>query len=193
VFINANVNFYGTTTGPQHTLFGRIVPLMDALRLALYRAAQQPAPVVPFARQLPAWGHNIGDELTCTVFKGIVNLAPQGNKYPARKSGQTVGLMIRAAIYYWKEVPALLARNGFAKLTAEREKILEQLTGWEVGMDQASQLAGKPIKTKGQLKKFARARLSQFVSRTVTAFGSAQSECGEVFQRRRTHRAALGS
>ena len=61
----------------QHQLSGRFVPVMDAMRLAISRAAEQPVPAVKFANELPKWGHNIGDELTCTVFKGIVNMAPR--------------------------------------------------------------------------------------------------------------------
>ncbi|MEI6198068.1 MAG: hypothetical protein WCS42_27445, partial [Verrucomicrobiota bacterium] len=119
----------------------RLVPMMDAMRLALYRAAEQPLPPVKFAHKFPVWGHNIGDELTSTVFKGIVNMAPQGNKYHARKSGQMVGMLIRAAHYYWKDAPALLKREGLANLTPEQEMKLDRLVGWQVGMEQASQLA----------------------------------------------------
>ena len=161
------MNFYGTTTGSQHTLFGRIVPIMGALRLAIWRAAEQPLPEVQFANELPEWGHCIANELTSTVFKGIVNMAPNGKKYHARNSGQVVGLLIRTGIFYWKEVPAMLERDGFNKLTPEQEKKLEKLTGWEVGMAQASQLAGHPINTKAQFTKFWTRRLSQFVLNTI--------------------------
>lgn len=162
----ADLNFYGTTAGPQHTLFGRLAPMMDAMRLALYRAAEHPLPPVKFAHEFPAWGHKIGDELTSTVFKGIVNLAPQGNKYHARKCGQMIGLLIRAAHFYWKDAPASLKREGLLNLTSEQEKKLDHLVGWQVGMDQASQLAGHPIKTKAQFTKFMSGRLSRFVIHT---------------------------
>jgi len=155
--------------GSQHTLFGRLVPVMDAMRLAISRAAEQPMPLVQFANELPACGHNIGDELTCTVFKGIINLAPQGGKYHARKSGQMVGLLIRAVFFFWKDVRSLSQRDGLDTLTQEQKKKLEKVAGWEVAMAQASQLAGRPIKTKAQLAKFWSCRLSEFVSRTVKA------------------------
>lgn len=55
-----SLNLYGPTAGPQHTLFGRVVPMMGALQLALARAAEQPMPAVPFAGILPAWGTRLG-------------------------------------------------------------------------------------------------------------------------------------
>jgi len=99
----AKMNFYGTLSGPQHTLFGRVAPMMEAMRLAVCRAAEQPLPTVQLAHDLPPWVHNIADELTCTIFKEIVNLAPATKKYHARKNGQLVGLFIRLVIFYWKE------------------------------------------------------------------------------------------
>jgi len=161
------MNFYGTTTGPQHTLFGRVVPMMEAMRLAVSRAVSQPMPAVQFADELPGWGHNIADELTCTIFKGIVNMAPQGNKYHARNVGQLVGLLIRIAHFYWKDVPRILEREGLNKLTPEQEMKLEKLSGWEVGMAQASRLAGCPITTKAQLIEFLTRRVFQHALHTA--------------------------
>ena len=91
---------------------------MEALRLAIYRAAEQPLPAVQFVNDLPVWVHTIADEFTCTVFKGIVNMVPKGKKYHARRAGQMIGFYIRAAIFYWKDVPAVLEREGLAKPTA---------------------------------------------------------------------------
>jgi hypothetical protein len=111
------MNFYGTTVGPQHTLFGRVPPLMDAMRLAISRATEQPLPPVQFADAVPQWVHNIANELTCTVFKGIVNMAPRGNKYHARNTGQIIGFMIRAAIFWSKQAAVILEREGDLWLT----------------------------------------------------------------------------
>lgn len=111
-------------------------------------------------------GHKIGDELTSTVFRGIVNLAPQSNKYHARKSGQMVGFFIRAAHFYWKDAPASLKRNGLDNLSKEQKKKLDKAVGWEVGMVQASQLTGRQIKNKTQLFKFVSGRFSRFVMDT---------------------------
>jgi hypothetical protein len=161
------MNFYGTTVGPQHTLFGRIPPLMEAMRVAISRAANQPLPPVQFAKAVPQWGHNIADELTCTVFKGIVNMAPVGNKYHARKAGQMIGLFIRMAYFWWKESGQILEREGLSTLTVEQEKRLEKLTGWEVGCAHASKLAGRPITTKAQANRFLTRRATQFALNTL--------------------------
>lgn len=161
------MNFYGKTTGPQHTLFGRLPPVVDAMRLAISRAAEQPLPPVQFAATAPQWVHHIADELTCTVYKGIVNLAPTSPKYHARKAGQYVGFVIRAGIFWCKEAAILLEREGLSNLTTEQEKKLEKLTGWEVGCGQASQLAGHSITSKAQLTRFWTRRVTQFALRTL--------------------------
>jgi len=137
--------------------------MMDAMRLAVCRAGEQPLPAVQFGNGLPPWGHNIAAELTSTVFKGIVNMAPQSKKYHARKAGQMVGLSIRLAHFYWKDVPAILEREGLSKLTPQQEKKLEKMAGWEEGMVQASQLAGRPITTKVQLSGFIMRRVFRHV------------------------------
>jgi integrase len=62
------MNFYGKVSGPQHTLYGRVAPIMEAMRLAISHAADQPLPAVQRAHELPPWVHRIADELTCTVF-----------------------------------------------------------------------------------------------------------------------------
>ena len=156
------MNFYGTTVGPQHTLFGRVAPMMEAMRLAILRVAEQPLPAVQLAHDLPPWVHRIADELTRTVFKGVVNLAPAAKKYHARKNGQLLGLLIRMVIFYWKDAPAIWERDGFNRLTAEQEAKLEKLAGWEAACRHASQLAGRPITTKKQVMKFWRQRLHKF-------------------------------
>lgn len=161
------MNFYGTTVGPQHTLFGRVLPMMEAMRLAILRAAEQPLPKEATKAQLPEWCHNIADELTCTVFKGIVNFAPRNGRYHARNCGQMVGFMIRAAHFYWRDVPAMLERDGLDKLTPEKRNKLEKMAGWEVAISHANQQAGRPIKTKAQLLKFKDSRMRQFVVRTI--------------------------
>ena len=174
------MNFYGTTSGPQHKLFGRVTPIMDAMQLALHRAAEQPLPTVEFAHQLPAWGHNIASELTSTIFKRIVNFAPKGRQYHARNCGQIVGCMLRSVYFYWKDVPATLEREGLTKLTQEQEKKLYKLSGWELACAHASKLSGKPVKTKAQLTKFLTRRLTDFalgmvkVGWALTRFGLQQ-------------------
>jgi hypothetical protein len=185
--VKNGLNSYGSNTGSQHTLSGRFVPVMDAMRLAISRAAEQPVPAVKFANELPKWGHNIGDELTCTVFKGIVNMAPQGGKHHGRKSGQMVGLLIRAVLFFWKDIQSQSRRDGLDRLTPGQKKKRDKAAGWEVAMAQASQLAGRPIKTKAQLATFWTGRLRQFVSRSVKAGWrltkyALQQPAEEVFQ-----------
>lgn len=141
--------------------------MMEAMRLAIHRAAEQPLPAVELAHDLPVWVHNIADELTCTVFKGVVNLAPMTKKFHARKHGQFIGLLIRMALFYWKDAPATLEREGLNKLSQEQEAKLEKLVGWEPMCRHASNLAGRPITTKAQAIKFYTARIRQFAVRTA--------------------------
>ena len=141
--------------------------MLETMRLANCRAAEQPLPPVRFADDLPEWGHNIADELTKTVFKGIINFAPKSKKYHARNCGQMIGFVIRAGLFYRKEVPAELERDGLLKLTPERRQKLEKASGWELMLPHASKLAGRPVTTKAQLAKFLMRRLHQFILRTV--------------------------
>ena len=157
------MNIYGTTVGPQHTLVGRIAPLWEAWRLAIHRAANQPPPLTRYAHTLPEWGHNAADELTKTVFKGLVRMAPKDNQVNAYKTGQMVGLLIRIGIYYWKEMPAEIEREGLNKLTPEKEQKLEKMSGWELLSPHASELAGRPITSQKELLKFHRQRITRLV------------------------------
>jgi len=161
------MNFYGTTVGPQHTLFGRVPPLLEAMQQAISRAAGQPLPAVEFAETVPDWIHNICNELTRTVFKGVIKMAPVGQEYDARKAGQYFGLLIRMAIFWWREAEVIWEQDGLAKLTPEKEKRLEKMAGWELACVHASKVAGRPITTKGQLIRFWKRRASRFISRTV--------------------------
>jgi len=164
------MNFYGKSVGPQHTLVGRLAPMWEALRLAIDRAAGQPPIAARYAHSFPEWGHNAANELTKTVFKGIVRMAPkanQSNETSAGKAGQLVGFLIRAAIFYWKEIPVMIERDGLNKLTKERKEKLEKTVGWELLLPQASELAGRPITTKAELIKFHRRRVTRFAIQSV--------------------------
>jgi hypothetical protein len=179
------MNFYGTTAGPQHTLFGRVVPAIEAMGLAVCRAAMQPLPVVQFANQLPLWVHRIADELTYTVFKEIIRLAPMSQKHNGRKTGRLVGLLIRMVLFYWKQAPAILEREGLTKLTAEQEKKLDKLVGWEPLCAHTSRMSGRPNTTRAQAKKFWLQQFQRFVwhmaktTWTLTKFALCQP-VGEV-------------
>jgi hypothetical protein len=164
------MNFYGKTVGPQHTLVGRVAPMMEAFRLAINRAVNQPPFQTRYAQNLPEWGHNIADELTKTVFKGVVSMAPkdgQSNVVIAGKCGQMFGLLIRAAIFYWKEAPAQIEREGFNQLTSEQSQKLEKMFGWELLIPEASELAGRPIITRDELSGFYRRRITHFVIQQI--------------------------
>lgn len=139
--------------------------MVEAIRLAVCRAAEQPLPPVQLSRDLPAWVHNIADELTCTIFKEIIYLAPATKKYHARMNGRLVGLLIRMAIFYWKDAPAIWEREGFNKLTPEQEVKLDKVSGWDLACHHVSQLTGRPITTKAQLMKLWRQRLTSVVFR----------------------------
>lgn len=144
--------------------------MWEAFRLAIDRAAERPPIAVRYAHTFPEWGHNIANELTKTVFKGIVRMAPkanQSNETLAGKSGQLVGLLIRAAIFYWKEVPVMIERDGLNKLTNERKEKLEKMAGWELLLSQASELAGRPITTKAELIKFHRRRVRRLAIQLI--------------------------
>jgi hypothetical protein len=168
---NNTLNFYGTVIGPQHTLCGRIVPMMAALRLAVCRVASQPLPVTDPAHPFPEWGHNIAHELTRTVFKGIVDMAPQGQRKLQNKIGRVIGLTIRMVIFYWKDVPAVIKQEGFNNLTTAQEQKIEKAFGWQLLLPQASQEAGRPIKTKSQLRRHLVRKLTKFIRQQATASG----------------------
>ena len=145
--------------------------MMAALRLAVCRVASQPLPVSDPAQPFPEWGHNIAHELTRTVFKGIVDMAPQGPRKLPNKIGRVIGLMIRMVIFYWKEVPAIIESEGFNRLTAAQEQKLEKASGWQLLLPQASQEAGRPIKTQAQLRRHLVGKLTKFIRQQVAASG----------------------
>lgn len=144
--------------------------MAEAFRLAIARAAKQPASTPRYAHNFPDWGHKAADELTKTIFKGIVRMAPIENDSPkilAHKAGKLLGFLIRAAVFYWKEVPAQIERDGLNKLTTAQEEKLEKIAGLELLLPQASELAGRPITGKAELVTFSRRWIMNFVMRLV--------------------------
>ena len=144
--------------------------MCEAFRMAIVRATKQPPFTPRYTHNFPDWGHNVANELIKTVFKGIVGMAPKGNESNetvARKAGQLVGVAIRAAIFYWKEAPAQIERDGLNKLTKEQEEKLEKCTGWELLLPQASELAGRPITNKAELIQFYRRRIMHIIIQLV--------------------------
>jgi len=144
--------------------------MLEAFHLAVYRAANRPPIPTRHSHHLPQWGHNVADELTKTVFKALVKMAPkdnQANELNAFKAGQMLGLLIRAGIFYWKEVPTQIERFGLNKLTPEQEQKLEKAAGVELMLPHASELAGRPITNKRELLKFHRRRITSFVVQQI--------------------------
>jgi|ERR1035438_2906516 hypothetical protein len=88
----------------------------------------------------------------------------QPNEMNAFKCGQMVGLCIRMAVYFYKDVPAQMERDGFNKFTPEQNHKLENMIGWELLSPHASELAGRPITGKVELWKFYRQRILNFVT-----------------------------
>jgi hypothetical protein len=164
------MNFYGTTVGPQHTLVGRIAPMHEAFRLAIHRAANLPPIPTRYVHTYPLWAHNIADELTKTVFKGVVSMAPknnQANEENASKCGQMLGLLIRMGYFYLREIPAQLERDGLNKLTAEQNQKLEKMSGLELMIPEVSELAGRPITSKEEVLNFQRRRAVRFAFQQI--------------------------
>ena len=120
------MNLYGKISGPEHTVFGRIAPMGEALHRAVFRAVGKPLDAVELSGAMPEWCQNIADRLVLTVLKGIVGLAPQG-KFDARSYGRLVGVLMRGIVHFGKEVPAQLKRDGLLDLDPEKEKKLESM------------------------------------------------------------------
>jgi hypothetical protein len=139
------MNFYGTQTNEQHTLAGRLIPLLEALWLAIAKATGQPAMEPRYSELLPGWTHNLCAKTTTTLFKGLVEAAPRDNVVNARNYGCMIGILLRGVVFYMKEVPAILEKDGLLNLTPERESKLEQLAGLPQLFAMASDFFNKPI------------------------------------------------
>ena len=147
-----------------------MAPMWEALWLAMLRAAKQPPFKPRFSPSMPDWGHNTANELTKTVFSGIVRMAPKmddSTETLAHKAGKLIGFFIRAVIFYWREAPAQFEKDGFNKLTKEQVEKLKEWAGLELLLPHASELAGRPITDKGELVKFYRRRILDFVMQQI--------------------------
>ena len=71
--------------------------------------------------------------------------APRDNVINARNYGCIIGILLRAVVFYVKEVPALLEKDGLLNLTPERESKLEKLAGLPQPYSIASDFFQKPI------------------------------------------------
>ena len=145
------MNFYGTETTEQHSISGRLIPLGEALLLAVERAGGQPVQEPRYSQVLPAWGHNLCAKLTTTIFRNMVEIAPKDNQFVARHYGQLIGVLLRAAVFFLKDAPALLKREGLWDLTKEQEAKLDKMSGLPLLFSVASEKFQKPVSNGDQL------------------------------------------
>jgi hypothetical protein len=139
------MNFYGKESGPQHTITGRVIPLCEAMHRAILKASDRPLEEPRHSVCLPDWVHKLCDELTKTIFKGMIESDPRENKFVARDYGRIVGFILRGVVFYVKEVPALLKDDGLLDLTDERAEKLKKEAGLPMLFAMASQTFQKPI------------------------------------------------
>lgn len=157
------MNFYGTETGPQYTISGRLIPWFEAMHRSIMKAGNQPLKEPQHSACLPEWVHNICDELTKTVFKRLIETAPRDNKFVARDYGRMTGMMLRGAVFYLKEAPAMLKKEGLLDLPKEKDEKLEHFAGLPVLFSAASQSFQKPITNEDELIQGATERGQQKV------------------------------
>jgi hypothetical protein len=146
------MNFYGSKIGSEHTLAGRLIPLLETFNLAIERCAKRPVPDAIYSKAVPAWCHTIADQLAKTIFKDLVDSAPQREFHP-RKFGRIVGMLLRSAVFVFKDAPAQLEQAGLVNLSPAQKRKLESLAGYELLFKIASERFGGSINTKAKLVK----------------------------------------
>lgn len=147
------MNFYGEHSADEHTIAGRVFPLMEAMDQAISRAANRPVSEPKHSAQLPVWCHNICDIFAKTIFRVLVDAAPEQGKFNARDVGRISGMLLRCAAFVHKDAPALIKEEGLDKLTADKERRLDQVAGWNVLFAAVSNHLQKPVRNKKQLVK----------------------------------------
>jgi len=165
------MNFYGPESRDQNTIAGRLIPLLEAFEIAIKKAANQPLPQKNHSAQLPIWCHSICDQFTKTIFKYVVELAPQG-KFDPRSYGRRVGMLIRGAAFFFKEASAQMKREGLLDLSPEQEQKLEKMAGLDVVFRAASERWQKPIRNEDELVEAGQVQLESFTQNLIgSAFG----------------------
>ena len=139
------MNFYGSKATEQHTLAGRLIPLAEAMLLAVSKATGQPSAEARYSQILPVWTHNVCDKITATIFKSLVEAAPRDKVVNAHNYGCLIGILLRWVVFYFKEAPEQFKKYGLMDLTPEQEKRLEQVAGLPLLFATASDLFKKPI------------------------------------------------
>lgn len=145
------MNFYGTESTSEHTLAGRLIPLVEALARAVARAAKQPLSESKYSTQLPAWCHNICDQLTKTIFRNLIHVAPKPGKFDAQNYGCMAGMLPRAVSFIFKDAPTVLKRDGLLDLSPERERKIEKAAGIELLFPVASEQFQQPMTNEDEL------------------------------------------
>jgi hypothetical protein len=163
------MNFYGESSGPEHLLFGRVGPICEALYNAAYRAAGKSPPPPSISKGMPEWCHNIADKLGLTILKRITDLAPRG-KFDARNYGRMVGIVLRGIIYFCKEVPRGLKKDGLLDLDAGQEKRVEGMIDMGPVFAFASEKFQRPICNDGELMEAGSAELEKRATREAEIF-----------------------
>ena len=145
------MNFYGNKSSDDHTLAGRLIPFGEAMHHAVMKAAGQPVPEAKHSIALPGWCHKICDELTKSIFGNLVKAAVRENKISFRNYGRVVGMLLRGAVFFFKDAPALLKQDGLLDLNKDQEAKLEKFTGTPLLLAAASDTLQKPISNEDEL------------------------------------------
>lgn len=91
------------------------------------------------------WAHNVCDQLTKTVFRGLVAVMPSIKEFEPRNYGRMLGVLLRGAVFVFKDAPGQFAKDGLANLSPEQEKKLEKASGMELLYPVVSAHTGKPV------------------------------------------------
>jgi hypothetical protein len=106
---------------------------------------------------MPDWCHRISDKFVLTILKRLVGLAPQG-KFDARNAGRILGVILRGAAHFYKEVPAQLKREGLLDLSPEQEKNVDAMIDVNAVLSFASKKLRQPISNEDELVNVATER-----------------------------------
>jgi hypothetical protein len=139
------MNFYGAETTEQHSLNGRIIPIMEALWLSMKRASGQPPQEPKYSKVLPAWALKLCDKQMTTIFKNYVKAAPRDNQIVARHYGQIIGFLLRGVLFYFNEMRPQVEKEGLSDLIREQQNKMEEISGLPMLFSLASVFVQKPV------------------------------------------------
>jgi hypothetical protein len=139
------MNFYGAETTEQHSLNGRLIPIMEALWLSMKRATGQPPQEAKYSTVLPPWAHKLCDKQMTTIFKNYVKAAPGDNRIVARHYGQIMGFLVRGVLFYFNEMRPQVEKEGLSDLIREQQNKMEEISGLPMLFSVASVFLQKPV------------------------------------------------